>query len=120
MLRGLHYLGGHPAAPNELDRVDMSFDAAGVTFERGHDELGAVPWSKVHDLSVDAESATSRMTVPRVWLFGVFAILFRKTERHVLLRLADERGAWVFEVDGITIGDLRAGITELRQRYVAV
>ena len=59
------------------------------------------------------------MTVPRVWLLGIFAAAFRKRERRVLLRLQDGRGAWVFEVDGISLGDLRTGIDAIRSANVA-
>ena len=118
-LRGLRYLGGHPAAPSDLDRIDMTFDSVGVRLERRGDELGVVPWNDVIELSADAESTTKRMTVPRVWLLGIVAAVFRKRERRVLLRLQDGRGAWVFEVDGISLGDLRAGIDAIRSANVA-
>lgn len=118
VLRGLRYLGGHPAAPHELDRVDMFFDDTGVSFERGRDQLGVIPWDNVHDLTADAESTSTRMTVPRVWFLGIFATLFQKRERHVLLRVADGRGAWLFAVEGISLADLRSGMDQLRRRYL--
>jgi hypothetical protein len=49
------------------------------------------------------------MNVPRALFIGVFAAFFRKLECQVLLRLADDRGAWVFGVEGISLSDLRAG-----------
>jgi len=119
VLRGLDYLGGHPVAPSELDRIDMVFDHDGVTFERAGERLGSIPWAEVVDLSVDAEQTTSRMMVPRVWLLGVFAALFKKRERRVLLRLADPRDAWVFSVEGISLRELRAGIATIRDRHRA-
>jgi hypothetical protein len=118
-LRGLHYLGGHPAAPSELDRIDVSFDSVGVRFERRGTELGVVRWDDVQDLSADAVLTTYRMTLPRVWFLGVLAAVFPKRDRHVLLRLADRRGAWVFEVDGISLSDLRTGIASIRQQRAA-
>jgi hypothetical protein len=102
VLRGLHYLGGHPGAPSELDRLDMIFDDGGIHFQRAGERLGSIPWDEVVDMSVDAESATRHMTVPRVWLLGVFAALVKKRERRVLLRVADRGGAWMFSVDGIS------------------
>ncbi len=116
VLRGLDYLGGHPAAPSELDHIDMFFDHHGITFERAGERLGTIPWAQVVDLSVDAQPTTSRMTVPRVWLLGVFAALFKKRERRVLLRLSDPRGAWVFSVEGIGLRELREGIATIRAR----
>jgi hypothetical protein len=118
-LRGLRYLGGHPAAPSELDRIDASFDSVGVRFERRGTELGLVRWDDVQDLSADAVLTTYRMTLPRVWFLGVLAAAFPKRERRVLLRLADRRGAWLFEVDGISLSDLRTGIALIRQRCAA-
>ena len=43
VLRDLHYLGGHPAAPGELDRIDMFFDNHGIRFERAGERLGSTP-----------------------------------------------------------------------------
>lgn len=118
VLRGLRYLGGHPAAPQGLDRVDMFFDDAGVSFERGREQLGVITWDDIHGLTADAESTSTRMTLPRVWFFGILATLFQKRERHVLLRVADRRGAWLFAVEGISLADLRSGIDQLRRRYL--
>jgi hypothetical protein len=115
VLRDLHCLGGHPAAPNELDRIDMFFDSHGISFKRAGERLGSVPWAKVVDLSVDATFTPDRMTLPRLWLFGWFAYFFKK--REVLLRLADARGAWVFSVEGISLSELRTGIAKLRRLH---
>ena len=117
VLRSLRYLGGHPSAPSELDRVDVFFDVDGIEFKRKHERLGSIPWDEVTDLSADAESTTRRMTVPRVWLLGVFAALFPTRERHVLLRVSDRRGPWMFEVSGIRLGELRKGIAKIRRQH---
>ena len=119
VLRGLHYLGGHPGAPNELDGIDMFFDELGITFERAGERLGSIPWGQVVDLSVDASSTTRRMTLPRVWLLGVYAFLFQKRERRVFLRLVDPWGAWLFSVGGISLNELRAGIATIRRRVMS-
>lgn len=117
-LRGLRYLGGHPAAPDELDRIDMTFDDVGVRFERHGHVLGVVVWDDVVDLAADTTLTTERMTVPRVLVFGIYAALFKRRDRHVLLRLQDRRGAWVFEVDGITLHELRAGIDAIHAAHL--
>jgi hypothetical protein len=97
----------------------MFFDDRGITFERAGERLGSIPWDQVVDISVDAEPTTRRMTVPRVWFLGIFAAFFKKRERHVLLRVADPRGAWLFAVEGISLNELRAGIAAIRGRYRA-
>src|SRR3954469_24744268 len=84
VLRDLHYLGGHPAAPSELDRIDMVFDDAGITFARGAERLGSIPWPEVVDVSVDAEFTTDRTTAPRLMLLGILAAWFTRRERRVL------------------------------------
>lgn len=117
-LQGLRYLGGHPAAPRELNGIDMMFDEVGVRFDRRGEELGVVPWDELRDLSADAALSVDRMTVPRVFLLGMLAALFKKQERRVLLRLQDNRGSWIFEVDGINLRDLRAGIDAIRSAHV--
>ena len=119
VLRDLHYLGGHPAAPSELDRIDMVFDDHGITFARAAERLGFIPWPDVVDLSVDADFTTDRTTAPRIMLLGIFAAWFTRRERRVLLRLADHRGAWVFAVEGISLNELRAGIATIRRRHLA-
>jgi hypothetical protein len=119
VLRNLHYLGGHPAAPSELDRIDMVFNDHGITFARAAERLGFVPWSEVVDLSADAEVTTERTTAPRIMLLGILAAWFTRRERRVLLRLADHRGAWVFAVEGISLSELRAGITTIRRRHLS-
>jgi len=43
---------------------------------------------------------------------------FKKRQRRVLLRLQDRRRAWLFEVDGISLNDLRAGTEAIRSTYV--
>lgn len=118
VLRELEYLGGHPAAPSPLDRIDMYFDDAGVRFERKADHLGSIPWDRVRDLTAEAEVVTSRVTGPRVWLFGIFAMLVPRRERRVLLRLADDRGGWLFHVDGIGLDEIRAGLDRIRRRHL--
>jgi hypothetical protein len=116
-LRDLHYLGGHPAARAELEHVDIAFDAAGIHFARRREPLGSIAWVDVTDLAADADTTTSRMTVPRVWLLGIYALLFKKHERRALLRIQDRRGAWLFTVDGIALDDLRDGLRVVRARY---
>jgi hypothetical protein len=117
VLRDLHYLGGHPDAPRELDRIDTFFDDHGVSFMRRGERLGSIRWDQVVDLSVDAEYTTTRVSVPVVWLLGVFAALFPRRERRVLLRVADPRGAWMFAVEGISLSELRGGVATIRRRY---
>jgi hypothetical protein len=119
VLRDLHYLGGHPAAPSELDRIDMVFNGDGITFARASERLGFVPWREVVDLAVVADFTTDRTTAPRIMLLGTFAAWFKRQERRVLLRLADHRGAWVFAVEGISLNELRAGIATIRRRHLA-
>jgi hypothetical protein len=117
VLRDPHYLGGHPAAPSELDRIDMFFDNHGIRFQRAGERLGSIPWDQVVDLSVDAEYTTTRVSVPIVWLLDIFAALFPRRERRVLLRFADPRGAWMFAVEGISLSELRRGIATIRRRH---
>jgi hypothetical protein len=59
------------------------------------------------------------MTLPRVWLLGVYAFLFQKRERRVLLRIQDRRGAWLFTADGIAFDELRSGLQAIRTRHTA-
>jgi hypothetical protein len=118
-VRDLHYLGGHPAAPHELDHIDVTFDASGVRYARRDHLLGTIAWAALVDIGADAVTTTSRMTVPRVWLLGVFAALFKKRDRSVLLRVQDRRGAWLFAVEGITRNDLRLGLDTIRANYAA-
>jgi hypothetical protein len=118
-LRSLQYLGGHPDAPSELNRIDTFFDDHGITFVRAGERLGSIPWDQVVDLSVDAEFTTTRVSVPLVWLLGVFGAFFPRRERRVLLRVADPRGAWLFAVDGISLSELRAGVAAIRRQYRA-
>ena len=116
-LRDLYYLGGHPAARAELDHVDVTFDDAGIHFARRAEPLGSIVWDDRVDLAADADTTTSRMTLPRVWLLGVFAFLFKKRERRVLLRIQDRRGSWLFTADGIALDDLRSGLSTIRDRH---
>ena len=119
ILRGLRYLGGHPAARRGLDHVDVAFDPAGVHFSRRHELLGSIAWAHVVDLAADAETTTSRLTVPRVWLLGVYAVLVPKRNRRVLLRVQDRRGAWLFTVDGIELDELGGGLRSVRATYAS-
>lgn len=118
VLRDPRYLGGHPAAPAALDRIDVHFEETGVRFDRRGEQLGTISWDRVRDLTADAESVRSRMTVPRVWFLGIFAALFPRRDRSVLFRLADDRGALLFEVDGIGLDELREGLVEIRRRHL--
>ena len=116
-LRGLHYLGSHPAARAELDHVDITFDEAGIHFARRAESLGTIAWHDLVDLAADADTTTSRVTLPRVWLLGLYAFLFKKRERRVLLRIQDRRGAWLFTADGIALDELRHGFAAIRARH---
>lgn len=116
-LRDVHYLGGHPAARAELDHVDITFDAAGIHFARRAEPLGSIAWHDLIDLEADATTTTSRMTLPRVWLLGIYAFLVKKREQRVLVRIQDRRGAWLFTADGIALDDLRDGFCTIRSRY---
>ena len=44
-------------------------------------------------------------------------MLFKKREHRVLLRIQDQRGAWLFTVEGIKLDDLRAGLHQIWERY---
>ena len=57
------------------------------------------------------------MTLPRVWLLGVLAALFKRRDRMVLLRVLDRRGAWLLEVEGVTLHELRLGLDTILHRY---
>jgi len=54
-LRDLYYLGGHPAAPAELNHVDIVFDAAGIHVARRAEQLGTIAWDDLVDLAADAD-----------------------------------------------------------------
>lgn len=114
-IRGTEYLGSHPSAPSSLPDVDLVFTTVGVRFERKSDKLGSLTWNDVTDIAVDGTHTTRKMSVPRVWLFGLFAALFQRRTDTALVRISTDDGDWVFGVDDLTADELRAGLAKLRR-----
>ena len=116
VLRDLEYIGTHPEASNDLNRVDVAFEDDGIAFSRRGERLGIIPWSDVNSLSAFSESVPGTVGIASVLFFGVLAFLFKRRGQRLLLRVEDKRGVWLFQVDGIDLEDLRAGLADIRQR----
>lgn len=117
VLCDLEYIGTHPEANRDLNKVDVAFEDDGIKFSRKAEQLGIAPWSDVNNLSAFSERVPGTVGIPSVFFFGVFAFLFKRSGRRLLLRVEDQRGDWLFQVDGIDLDDLRAGLAEVRQRH---
>lgn len=116
VLRDLEYIGTHPEASNDLTKVDVAFEAKGIAFSRRGEQLGIIPWPDVINLSAFSERLPGTVGIPSVFFFGIFAFLFKRRGQRVLLRVEDQRGDWLFQVDGIDLDDLRAGLATIRQQ----
>ena len=116
VLRDLRYIGTHPAAPDELNGIDVTLEDEGVTFMRRRERLGSIAWADVHELSAFSEALPGGVGLLEVWFLGVLAFLFRR-RRRTLLRVQDQQGAWLFEVPGIALGELAEGLAEIRRLH---
>lgn len=116
VLRDLEYIGTHPDAGNDLNKVDVTFEDDGVSFSRKGERLGVIAWPDVENLSAFSERVPGSVGIPSVFFFGVLAFLFKRRGQRLLLRVEDQRGDWLFEVQGIDLDELRAGLSDIRQR----
>jgi hypothetical protein len=72
----------------------------------------ALPWTDLSSIEIEgAESAESRVTVPRAALFGVFSLGLKKSRKRSYLILGSATGTCIFEVAGVTPIELRAHLT---------
>jgi hypothetical protein len=117
VLRGLRYLGTHPAAPDDLNGVDVTFEDDGVTFTRRKEHLGSIAWRSVRELSAFSEAMPGGVGLPEVWFLGVLAFLVKRRRRRSVLRLQDQQGTWLFEVPGIRLDELARGLAAIRQLH---
>lgn len=117
VLRGLDYTGTHPAAQHELGGIDVAFEDDRITLTRGRELLGSIEWPDIKGLAAYSETTKGRVGFLSVFFFGVFAFLFKRRERRVLLRIEDRSGDWLFEVSGIKLNELRSGLAEIRRRH---
>jgi hypothetical protein len=116
VLRDLEYIGTHPNAGKELNKVDVAFEDDGVSISRKGARLGVIAWPDVENLSAFSERVPGTVGIPSVLFFGVFAFLFKRRGQRLLLRVEDQQGDWLFDVRGIDLDDLRSGLSDIRQR----
>jgi hypothetical protein len=96
------YLGSHPARPERVEQVGLGFLSLGLAAVDQLDEVVlAVAWQQIRSVTVEtAESIESRVTLTRVALFGVIGLFAKKTTRTAFLTVEDDRGEWMFAVEG--------------------
>ena len=70
VLRDLEYIGTHPEASNDLNRVDVAFEDDGIAFSRRGERLGIIPWSDVNSLSAFSESVPGTVGIASVLFFA--------------------------------------------------
>ena len=116
VLRDLDYVGTHPDADSELNKVDVAFEDNGISFSRKGEQLGVIAWSDVESLSAFSERLPGTVGIPSVFFFGVLAFLFKRRGRRLMLRVEDRRGDWLFEVHGIGLDDLQSGLSKIRNQ----
>ena len=117
VLRDLEYIGTHPEASNDLNKVDVAFENDGIAFSRKGERLGIIAWSDVNNLSAFSERVSGTVGIPSVFFFGVFAFLFKRRGQRLLLRVEDQQRDWLFEVVGINLDELRTGLADIRERH---
>ena len=101
---------------HELGGINVAFEDDRITLTRGRELLGSIEWPDVKGLSAYSEITKGRVGFLSDFSFGVFAFLFKRQGRRVLLRIEDRSGDWLFEVSGIKLDELRSGLAEIRRR----
>lgn len=109
------YLGGIKSQPSAIGSVRTVVRAPGI-------EVGPIPlpWRVVFDVWVyGPDTASSRVTVPRVLLLGVFALAVPKATKQSFLVIETEHGQGVIECFSLTSAELASQIELVRQPLLA-
>jgi hypothetical protein len=104
-LRSATYLGSHPSATGQIEKIDVEFHTDGVTFLKGRSEIGSLPWSMVFNVDADERGSLS------------MARGGKRLTTVAYLVITDSRGEWIFAISGLNAVELRAGLKPLASYF---
>lgn len=121
-VEGVRYLGGHPLHTKEVKELAAVFDDSGF-----HTKLPlnrpmwvrnwSAPWDAITSIEVDGpDEVAKRVTATRLVLAGPFALAFKKKEKVSYFTVSTHDGEMIFEVNGLSVPELRAKLSAASAR----